>query len=35
MTNLEIFQHPLSKWGHKKTPFLVTNIQTTLDLSEA
>ena len=35
MTNLEILQHPLSKWGHKKTPFLVTTSQTTLDLPEA
>jgi hypothetical protein len=35
MTNLEILQHPLSKCGHKKTPFLVTTSQTTLDLPEA
>jgi hypothetical protein len=35
MTNLEIFQHPLSKWGHKKTPFLVTTPQKALDLPEA
>jgi hypothetical protein len=35
MTNVEIFQHLLSKWGHKKTPFLVTTSQTTLDLPEA
>jgi hypothetical protein len=35
MTNLEILQHPLSKWGHKKTPFVVTTPQTALVLPEA
>jgi hypothetical protein len=35
MTNLEILQHPLSKWGHKKTPFVVATPQTVLDLPEA
>jgi hypothetical protein len=35
MTNLKMLRHPLSKWGHKKTPFVVTTPQTALDLPEA
>jgi hypothetical protein len=27
MADLEVFQHPLSKWGHSKTPFAVTTSQ--------
>jgi len=27
VADLEIFQHPLSKWGHNKTPFVVTTSQ--------
>jgi hypothetical protein len=27
MPDLEILQHPLSKWGHSKTPFAVTSSQ--------
>jgi hypothetical protein len=25
--DLEVLQHPLSKWGHNKTPFVVTTSQ--------
>src|SRR5580700_1222258 len=27
MADLEVFQHPLSQWGHNKTPFVVTTSQ--------
>ena len=27
MADLEIFQHPLAKWVHNKTPFVVTTSQ--------
>jgi hypothetical protein len=27
MSDLEVLQHPLSKWGHSKTPFAVTTSQ--------
>jgi hypothetical protein len=27
MPDLEVLQHPLSKWGHNKTPFVVTTSQ--------
>ena len=27
VADLEIFQHPLSQWGHNKTPFVVTTSQ--------
>jgi hypothetical protein len=27
LANLQILQHPLSQWGHKKTPFVVTTSQ--------
>src|SRR5258708_614922 len=32
VTDLEIFQHPLSKWGHDETPFVVTSSQNPLGL---
>ena len=32
VTDLEILQHPLSKWGHDETPFVVTSSQNLLAL---
>ena len=30
MSDLEVLQHPLSQWGHNKTPFVVTTSLSTL-----